>query len=335
MEDHQAKALSPLRSASALRMQMIPWLETLGVAALAAAGWLLGRWFSRRPGRWWLAGYLLPAALLAVYGLARHNSQWEFVPPVSWLLAGRTEFALAGFIVTLILITPLSRLKQANQRRAVAAFAVFLVLIGSLWPFVAPAFNRGLQSSLQTQLDADGVCRQGTEYNCGPAAAVTALRRMGLPAEEGEIAILAHTSTAIGTPPDLLVAAIQKRFGPMGVRAEYRHFRTVAELRDAGVVVVVIKFALLTDHYVTILDVDDRQVTVGDPWKGKQVYSAAEFARVWRFTGIVLWRGPSARTRGEAGRQQSVIAGQRNPRWRRTIAAWAQMSRHHAATTCR
>lgn len=267
---------------------MIPWLETIGVATLAAAGWVLGRWFSRRPGRWWLAGYVLPALLLAMYCVARHNSRWEFIPPASWLLAGRTEFALAGFITTLILITPLSRLKRRNERRAVAGFAVFLVLSGSLWPFLAPAFNRGLQSSLPTCLDADGVCRQGTDYNCGPAAAVTALRRMGLPAEEGDIAILAHTSTAIGTPPDLLVAAIQKRFGPLGVHAEYRHFRSVAELRNAGIVVAVIKFALLTDHYVTILDAGERQVIVGDPLKGRQVYSPDEFARVWRFTGIVL-----------------------------------------------
>ena len=254
----------------------------------------MARWFSRRPGRWWLAGYVLPAVLLAMYCVARHNSQWEFVPPASWLLAGRTEFVLAGFITTLILITPLSRLKRENERRAVAGFAVFLVLIGSVWPFLAPAFNRGLQSSLQTQIDADGVCRQSTEYNCGPAAAVTALRRMGLPAEEGDIAILAHTSTAIGTPPDLLVAAVQKRFGPLGVSAEHRHFRSVAELRSAGMVVAVIKFALLTDHYVTILDVDDQHVTVGDPFKGKQIYSTGEFARVWRFTGIVLRRDTSA-----------------------------------------
>lgn len=273
---------------------MIPWLETLGVATFAAAGWGLGRWFSRRPGRWWLAGYLLPAVLLALYCAARHNSQLEFVPPVSWLLAGRTEFVLAGFLSTLILITPLSRLKRESERRAVAGFAVFLVMIGSVWPFLAPAFNRDLLSSLRTQMDADGVCRQSTDYNCGPAAAVTALRRMGLPAEEGDLAILAHTSTAIGTPPDLLVAAIQKRFRPQGVSAEYRHFRSVAELRTAGVIVVVIQFALLTDHYVTILDVEDQHVTVGDPWKGKQVYSVGEFAQVWRFTGIVLRRDPSA-----------------------------------------
>ena len=35
-------------------------------------------------------------------------------------------------------------------------------------------------------------------------------------AEEGEIAILAHTSNAIGTPGDLLASALQDRFGGEG-----------------------------------------------------------------------------------------------------------------------
>jgi hypothetical protein len=52
-------------------------------------------------------------------------------------------------------------------------------------PFLAPAFNRGYLAGLKTRIDADGVCRQSSEYTCGPAAAVTALRKLGLPAEEG------------------------------------------------------------------------------------------------------------------------------------------------------
>ena len=51
---------------------------------------------------------------------------------------------------------------------------------------------------------------QSNGYNCGPAAAVTALRRLGLPAEEGELAILAHTSSAAGTSCDTLCTAIER-----------------------------------------------------------------------------------------------------------------------------
>lgn len=267
---------------------MKPYLETPGVALLALGGFLLGRWFSRLPGRWWVLGYALPAMVIATFCVIRRNSALEFVPPFSWMLAGRTEFALTGFIAALILSTPLSRLKRPRDRIAVVFFIALFVSISSLWPFIAPSFNHRLQASLKTHLDSDGVCRQGTEYNCGPAAAVTALRRLGLPAEEGEIAILAHTSYALGTPPDVLSSKLQERFGSQGLQAEYRHFNSVRELRGSGFTLAVIKFGFMTDHYVTVLDVDDRHVTVGDPFRGKMVYTVEHFAKEWRFTGIVL-----------------------------------------------
>ena len=50
------------------------------------------------------------------------------------------------------------------------------------------------------------------------------------------------------------------------------------------------EFAFLLDHYVTVLNVDDRYVTVGDPLNGRQTLTHAEFARKWRFVGVVLNR---------------------------------------------
>lgn len=70
-------------------------------------------------------------------------------------------------------------------------------------------------------------CLQSNDYNCGPAAAVTALRKLGLPAEEGEIAILAHTSSATGTPPDVLARALQDRYEKEGLASHYRIFHRV------------------------------------------------------------------------------------------------------------
>jgi hypothetical protein len=269
---------------------MNSFLETAAVAALALFGFLLGRWFSRLRGHWWLMGYGLPALMIATFIVIRRNSELEFVPPFSWMLAGRTEFALTGFVGALILSTPLSRLGRKQDRIAVMCFIALFVSVASLWPFISPAFNHRLQASLKTTLDSDGVCHQGTQYNCGPAAAVTALRRLGVPAEEGEIAILAHTSYALGTPPDVLGAKLQERFGAQGVEAHYRHFKSVRELRGDGFTLAVIKFGFMSDHYVTVLDVDDQNVTVGDPFRGKMVYSIENFAKEWRFTGIVVRR---------------------------------------------
>jgi predicted double-glycine peptidase len=266
------------------------WVEAFAVALLAVSGVVLGRWFSRLPGKYWLAGYFIPLALVLLYGLGMRDPTWSLVPPISWMMAGRAKFAVIGFIAAMVLTTPLSRLPRRRDRVLVSSFIVVVVLLMSVWPFLAPAFNRSYLAGLQTRIDSDGVCRQSNDYNCGPAAAVTALRRLGLPAEEGEIAILAHTSTAIGTPPDMLAAALQKRYGADGLTAEYRILKDIPELKGAGLVLAIIKFNFFMDHYVAVLDVDDAEILVGDPLNGLTRLSHEEFRKRWRFVGVVLNR---------------------------------------------
>ena len=273
----------------ATNLMMVAIFETIGVTVLAVIGLLLGRWFSGLK-KWWWLGFAIPFALLLMIGSTRRYSGFEFVPPMAWLVRGRTEFALAGFITTMVLTTPVVRLPRVSTRRLVYAFMAVVVFTTSVWPFLAPAFNRKALEAMQTRFDAEGVCRQNTEYTCGPAAAVTALRQLGFPAEEGELAILAHTSTAIGTPPDLLAAALQKRYAAEGLKCAYRHFRSVEELKDAGLVLAVTKFARFIDHYVTVLEVSDTEVKVADPFYGKRTYSRERFREQWRFCGIVLKR---------------------------------------------
>src|SRR5262245_53060525 len=119
-----------------------PWLEAAVVVGLAFAGYLLGRYFSKRRAPWWVLGYLLPLLPILLFILGRRFPHWEFVPPISWLLAGRTEFALSGFVTAFILTTPLSRLRVPRQRVLILCFVVVFVAIQSVWPFLAPAFNR-------------------------------------------------------------------------------------------------------------------------------------------------------------------------------------------------
>jgi len=264
------------------------FLETLGAAGLTVLGVLLGRWFSRQPKPWWTLGYFIPLAVITIVVLPRFNRSFEFRPPVSWFVSGRTLFAVSGLVIAMVLVTPLSRLPRASTRRLVICFVFLMVFFSSLWPFAAPAFNRRFLASLQTRMTSDGICEQSTDYNCGPAAAVTALRKLGFPAEEGEIAIHAHTSIAIGTPPDLLCAALKKRYTPAGLQCEYRYFNSTSELNNGGITLAVIKFGLFVDHYVTVLQVTDDEIIVGDPFRGRISYSHEQFARKWRFVGVVL-----------------------------------------------
>ena len=52
----------------------------------------------------------------------------------------------------------------------------------------------------------------------------------------------------------MLGAKRQEWFGAQGLQAEYRHCKSVRELRGPGFTLAVIKFGFMTDHYVTVLE---------------------------------------------------------------------------------
>jgi predicted double-glycine peptidase len=158
-------------------------------------------------------------------------------------------------------------------------------------PFLLAALIRPTLAALHTRIDPDGVCLQQTAYTCGPASAVTGLGKLGLAAREGELAIWSYTSQT-GTMPDDLVSALEGHYGKKGLAVEYRRFRSVFELKKSCPTLAVIKYSFLTDHFVTVLEATDEKVVVGDPLSGRTEYSCGDFAKKWRYTGIVLERRP-------------------------------------------
>jgi predicted double-glycine peptidase len=266
------------------------WLEAMGAASFAFAGVLLGYFFSRLPKPYWTFGYFIPLVLVLIYGVAIHFPAMSFTPPISWMMMGRKKFAILGFIAAMVLTTPLSRLPLKRDRIVVSVLMAVIIFFMAVWPFLAPAFNRNQLSQLKTRIGGDGVCLQNTGYTCGPASAVTALRKLGFPAEEGQIAILSFTSSMTGTPPDILAEVLQKQYGKDGLVAEYRAFKNISELKQAGLTLAVIKFGFMVDHYVAVLDVTDSEVVVGDPLNGLDKMSYEEFQQKWRFVGVVLHR---------------------------------------------
>lgn len=268
---------------------LTPWIESLAAVAIAAFAFLLGRFSSKLPKPYWILGYLVPLAILLLYCVAIFEPGVTMVPPLSWMLAGRTKFVCFNFVTTMVLSAPLGRLPQKRNRVMVCLLIAVLTSM-SIVPFAAPAFNRSYLAQLKTRVDGDGVCRQSNPYTCGPAAAVTVLRKLGVPAEEGEIAILAHTSALTGTDPDVLAHVLQKRYGPNGVTVEYRGFRNARELANAGLAVAVMQFNALQDHCVAILGVETNRVLIGDPLSGLNSSSIEEFEDKWQFVGIVIKR---------------------------------------------
>lgn len=266
------------------------WVDALGSLLCALAGVALGRWFSRLRSPYWAIGYFIPLVLVFVYGLAYHFPAIMFLPPFSWVMMGLKKFAVFGFIATMVLTTPLSRVPQKRNRILVSALMAVIVFAMGIWPFIAPMIDRNQLSHLRTNIDKNGVCMQTTDYTCGPASAVTILRKLGLPAEEGQIAILSCTSGQDGTPTDMLADGLNRQYSASGLSVQCRVFNTVAELKDAGLTLAVVKYGFMVDHWVAVLEVTDSEVVVGDPLGGLDRMSYNDFAKKWRFVGIVVQR---------------------------------------------
>lgn len=269
---------------------MNPWFETICVVIVALLGLLLGRVFSRIQKPYWVCGYFLPLLLIAMMVMTRCANSLTFVPPFSWITTGRVKFVILSFIVPMSLITPLPRLPHKSEKLTICILMAVVVVWYSVLPFLVPALIKNPLSNLKTRVDSNGICFQTSGYTCGPAAAVTALRKLGLPANEGEIAVLSHTSPVAGTLPACLSAALQNRYAADGLKCQYRHFDSLDQLKSADITLAVVRDAFLRDHCVAVLEVSDQMVVVADPVSGRKLMSHKQFEKIWRFSGIVLKR---------------------------------------------
>ena len=271
---------------------MNPWLETTGVVLIAVFGVFVGRAFSRFRKPYWVLGYILPGVLIAMLAMLRFNSNLYFISPFSWIAAGRIRYVVLSLAVSMGLTVPLSRLPYKFEKLIVCILMAGFVTWFSVLPFLMPALIKERLYNLQTKFDKNGICRQTTDYTCGPAAAVTALGKLGLSADEGELAVLSYSSPVTGTLPSCLSSALQDRYGAEGLSCRYRHFDSIAQLKNAGITLALVREAFFMDHCLAVLEVTDEAVTVADPVTGTRLMPYEQFEKIWRFCGIVLERNP-------------------------------------------
>ena len=269
---------------------MNPWLETFGVILVIVLSILLGRIFSgfRKP--YWMLGYFFPLALIAMLMMVRFYNELNFIRPFSWIAAGRIRYVILSMAVSMGLTVPLSRLPRKWEKVIVCILMIGFVTWSSVLPFLIPALIKDRLSNLTTRFDKNGICRQTTDYTCGPAAAVTALGKLGLSADEGEIAILSHTSPIAGTLPTLLCSALQNRYSAEGLKCKYRRFDSIDQLKKAGITLAVVRDAFMLDHCLVVLEVLDHAIAVAAPVTGMELMPYEKFKKMWRFSGIVLER---------------------------------------------
>src|SRR5262245_38931274 len=128
------------------------WLAAILGVFCALAGVVAGRWFSRLRSPWWTIGYFLPLVLVFAYAFAFRVPGIAFIPPFSWML-GMKKFALFGFVATMVLTTPLSRVPRPRDRVLIASLMAVIAFATSVCPYLAPLFDRAQLRQLHTKMD--------------------------------------------------------------------------------------------------------------------------------------------------------------------------------------
>lgn len=265
-------------------------LNALGVTVGAVLLAWLGHRLARMPGRAWMWGWIVPLLVLYLAAFGLNFRKYAFMPPMCWLVGGWSRWIVIAWSASLTLGTLIAKLPRASTRRIIWFLCGVIILRTATLPFLSPLFSKSSLGCLTTTMDQDGVCIQGTPYSCGPAAAVTALRKLGFKAEESQMVALSGTTVLIGTPDDMLTEALRKEYGPQGLTVEWRYVASVDELRAWPVSIAVIKYNQFVDHYVTVLGFEGDQIVVGDPLSGKNVEPIEEFLKTWHHVAILMKR---------------------------------------------
>jgi len=260
-------------------------LETFGVLLLIGFGVLAGLWSARWKSPWWAVGYAVSMPIILMIALVRQQAWLAFVDGFAFFTYGRNEYVFMSLAIPLSLATLIGRTEQRRMKILLALLIAAGSLNFSIAPFLAPAFVYRKLASLETTFIGD-VCIQSTGYTCGPACAVTALKMLGIDADEGRIAIAAHTTTITGTPDDILAKTIERLYGDQGVTCTCRYYDSIEQLKGKCPVIATIKFGALVDHYITIMEITPDYIMAGDPLAGKTRLTYEEFKDKWRNVGV-------------------------------------------------
>ena len=273
---------------------MNPWAETICVLIVALFGIILGVIFSRQTLPFRFFAYVFPLFTIITLILMRFTDVACHYPAMLCVTTGRMKFVILAFAIAMGLTAPLPRLPH-KWEKVVTSIVIFLfATIFCVLPFLTPALIRADLAGLENRLDSNGYCYQSTNYTCGPAAAVTALTKLGLNANEGEIAILSRTTPLTGTLPWNLYIALQKKYAQEGLNCTYLQFDSVDQLKDADFALAAVRNSLLYDHCVTVLDVSDDSITLADPVLGQMSMTHEQFEKIWTYSAILLKRSISS-----------------------------------------
>ena len=262
-------------------------IDVILILALAGLSAWAGYKISRSTSKAWLIWFGLSFVFVIAVMLLHRIPTLAYHPVFQWVTQGANEVIVMAICGPLCFAILVPRLRFRRQKIIVGFFAALTIIYYIVPPFVDPAILYAQMEDSDTWVE-DGVCLQTTGYTCGAASAVTALKQLGIDANEMEMAIASGTSRTFGATEYKLAWAIETLYGNQGIHCDVKTFEQLTDLKDCCPVIVEVKYRPMVDHYITVLEIGDTTVLVGDPLKGKERLTYTEFLDKWRKAGIIV-----------------------------------------------
>ncbi len=262
----------------------MPWIYLLiNALALAVAG-LVGWRIRRLRGRGFAICVTVAASLLGVRLFLHAHPEYE--QHLLHLSDDYVYFATWEAPLAMLMVVALAgRLQSRRVRRLTLASFVFLVPL-LLWNGLAACTVP--EYAMPAQFDEDGVCRQQTDFSCGPASAVTLLKHVGQRVTEGEMASLCLMRPERGVTPLELCRGLNIVLRRARQQAVIERLSSSEFENLQPPFLAEIKRGSSAEHCVVVLQIEPEVVSLADPARGRCVNTKDEFLREWTGLAIVL-----------------------------------------------
>ncbi len=263
----------------------------IGALLVFGASGFLGWRIGRLRGRWWFTGYAISMAIVIVLNINRYVPRTLNSRVGQWLVAGRRDLFLVGIAAIIGIIPCMHKVRVRRTQGLLVLFMIVLLLRSSLLPIMGPMLDRAELQRLPTVLDQDEVCLQTTNYTCGPAALVSALRALGIDESESNAAMKTFCNSYGGTRSMDIADYVNRAYGDRGLRASYRYITSLDELRaSSDVAIAEVRSNFWMDHFVAIVGWEGTSPVVADPYYGQFTSPEDAFIQMWRRKAILIRR---------------------------------------------
>jgi predicted double-glycine peptidase/uncharacterized membrane protein len=270
-------------------MASIPWMEdTLALVVALALGITSALGVLKVRHKWmWISWFLALCLGAFTLGMLGRYPEWAQRTGTSSILWHHSIYIVNAFLFSALFVLIFANWTNSRSKPLLYLLGTVTILKLGILPGLGYVLDLDHWNKSKTLVDQDGVCRQSTDYSCGPAAVVTALMRLGIQVSESEIALASRANSFGGTQPLNLLLAIHSLNSPEHpLQARILTPGSIENIPTSSPAVALVKHSQFNNHYVCILGSYGDKFLIADPDRGAGLMSRPKFSEI--YLGLII-----------------------------------------------